>query len=127
MVNKKLLFKELEEQTTEMRPIRYNKDLFIELFKEYNYFGMTEYSYCCYGLEKHCWVEVIEEGVWGLTLDKVKKDIESSVCRAKKYLYNGKRYGSNRLWIGEEDGIIHVYIYLRDILEEDYWIWFTKR
>lgn len=127
MVNKKLLFKELEEQSTEMRAIRYNKDLFIELFKEYNYFGMTEHFYCCYGLEHNCWVEVIEEGVWGLTLDSVKRNIFTSIHCIKKYLYNGRKYGTRRLWIGEENGVVYVYIYLRDILKEDYWIWFTKR
>lgn len=130
MVNDKLLEKELEwykNKNIDMKPVKYTKDIFKDLFEKYNNYGMTEHSYCCNGLERSCWVEVVEEGNWNLTLNQVKSDILRNIKESKKYLYNGKKYGRNRLYIGEKDGVCYVYIYLRDKLWTDYSIWFDKR
>lgn len=129
MVNDKLLEKELEwykNKNIDMKPVKYTKDIFKDLFEKYNNYVMTEYSYCCYGLETCCWVEVVEEGCWDLTLEQVKSNILRNIKECKKYLYNGKKYGNNRLYIGEKDGACYVYIYLRDKLWTDYSIWFNK-
>lgn len=129
MVRKDLLEKELEwykNRNIEIKPVKYNKDIFQKLFEKYDYYGMCEYSFCCYGVEHSCWVEVVEEGNWNLTLDKVKRNILNNIKECKKYLYNGKKYGGNRLHIGEKDGVCYVFIYLRDKLGVDYSIWFEK-
>lgn len=129
MVNDKLLEKELEwykDRDVDMKSVKYTKDIFKDLFKKYNKYGMTEHSYCCYGLERCCWSEVVEEGNWDLTLEQVKSDILRNIKESKKYLYNGKKYGRNRLYIGGKDGVCYVYIYLRDKLWTDYSIWFNK-
>ena len=129
MVNKRLLNEELKgyyDENIKMTPIKYNKDLFKTIFNKYNEFAMTESWYCCYGLERCCWKELIEDGNWDLTLEKVKHNILRSIKQCKKYLYNGRKYGKDRLYIGEKDGCLYVYIYLRDVLKVDYHIWFTK-
>lgn len=129
MVNDKLLEKELEwykNKNIDMKPVKYTKDIFKDLFEKYNNYVMTEYSYCCYGLETCCWAEVVEEGNWDLTLEQIKSDILINIKECKKYLYNGKKYGNNRLYIGEKGGACYVYIYLRDKLWTDYSIWFNK-
>lgn len=129
MVNKKLLNKSLErykEKNIDMKPVKYTKEIFQDLFNKYNNYGMYEYLYCCNGLEQHCWVEVIEEGNWGLTLEEVKKDILRNIKECKKYLYNIKRYGKDRLYVGKKDGVYYIYIYLRDKMNADYSIWFKK-
>lgn len=129
MVNKKLLNEELKcyyDENIQMTPIKYNKNLFEKIFNEYNEFGMIESSFCCHGLERCCWKEVVENGNWNLTLENVKHNILKNIKECKKYLYNGRKYGKNRLYIGEKEGCIYVYIYLRDILKVDYDIWFTK-
>lgn len=129
MVNERLLKQKLARynySNIKMNTVKYNKDLFKNIFDEYNDFGMTESSFCCYGLEHCCWQEVVEDGVWDLTLDDVKYDILKNIKRCKKYLYNGKKYGSNRLYIGEKEGSLYVYIYSRDVLGVDYSMWFAK-
>lgn len=129
MVNDNLLEEELwwyKNKNVDMKPVKYTKDIFKGLFEKYNNYGMCERSYCCYGLERCCWVEVVEEGNWNLTLEQVKSNILRNIKECKKYLYNGKKYGSNRLYIGEKDGVCYVYIYLRDKLLTDYSIWFDK-
>lgn len=129
MVNQRLLDNELEfykKQKISMKTIKYTKDLFPKLFEKYNYYGMTEDSYCCRGLEHCCWQELVEEGVWDYTLEEVKSNILRNIKNAKKYLYNGRKYGGNRLYICDNKDGCYVYIYLRDIIKEDYQIWFSK-
>lgn len=129
MVNVRLLEKALEEYKKDgidMQPIKYTKELFKNLFDNNKDYGMFEYLYCCYGLEQSCWVEVVEEGNWDLTLEQVKIDILKNIKKNRKYLYNEKKYGKNRLYIGEKDSLCYVYIYLRDQISVDYLIWFFK-
>lgn len=129
MVRKDLLEKHLKDlgyKEGDIKPVKYSKGMFDRLFSKFNDFRMEEESYCCNGLECHCWVEVVEEGVWDFTLEGVKESILRNVKYAKKYLYNGRKYGGNRLWVYETDSECYVFIYLRDILYEDYNIWFSK-
>lgn len=129
MVRKDLLEKHLKDlgyKEGDIKPVKYSKGMFDRLFSKFNTFKMEEESYCCNGLERHCWVEVVEEGVWDLTLEEVKKSILRNVKNVKKYLYNGRKYGGNRLWVYETDTECYVFIYLRDILYEDYNIWFSN-
>lgn len=130
MVNNRLLEKELKwykDMGIDMKPVKYKKDIFKYLFDKYNDYGMCEHSYCCYGLEHSCWTEVVEEGNFGLTLGSVKLNILRNIKESKKYLYNGRKYGSNRLYIGYKDGTFYMYIYLRDKLWTDYSIWFNNK
>lgn len=129
MVSKRLLEDTLDcfkNDGLQIKSVKYTKDLFPTLFEKFNNFSMEEESYCCYGLERHCWVEVVEKGVWGLTLEEVKRNILNNIKRSKKYLYNGKKYGGNRLHIYETEYDCYVFIYLRDILGVDYNIWFNN-
>ena len=129
MVNKRLLNEELKwyyDENIEMTSIKYNKDLFQTIFDEYNEFGITERLFCCYGLERCCWHDEIEGRDGTLTLECIKHIILRNIKECKKYLYNGRKYGNDRLYIGEKDGCLYVYIYLRDVLKVDYHIWFTK-
>ncbi|MBP3905821.1 MAG: hypothetical protein J6D12_01760 [Peptostreptococcaceae bacterium] len=129
MVNQKLLEKELEGLTynkEDFNCIKYTKDFFKNLFKKYNGFKMEKEFYCCHGLKYHCWVDVIEEGIFDYSLEQVKKEILSEEKQFKKYLYNGRKYGGNRLYVYEKDEECFVFIYLRDILKVDYNIWFDK-
>lgn len=130
MVKKDLLEKELQwyrdDKNIQLKPIKYDKNLLVNLFNKFNEYGMCEHSFCCYGLEKECWVELVEEGNWGLTLEKVKRNITRNIKRSRKYLYNAKKYGGNRLHIYETDEVCYLYIYLRDVKKEDYSIWFGK-
>lgn len=130
MVNNRLLKKELERydvrDSSKLKPVKYNKDLFNRLFEKYDDFGMVENSYCCYGLETCCWQEIVEWGVWDLELKDVKELILRDIKHAKKYLYNGRKYGHNRLHMYEDNEKCHIYIYLRDITGCDYSIWFEN-
>lgn len=130
MVNNKLIEKELKwykDRDIDMKPIKYTKNIFKNIFNKYNDYGMCEHSYCCHGLEHSCWAEVVEEGNWDLTLEEVKRNILINIKECKKYLYNGRKYGRNRLYIGEKDGVVYVYIYLRDKVWTDYSIWFDNK
>lgn len=109
-----------------IKSVKYSKDIFPRLFDKFSNFRMEEESYCCNGLERHCWVEIVEEGVWDLTLEQVKRDILRNIKYSKKYLYNGRKYGCNRLWMYETETECYVFIYLRDVLGEDYNIWFNN-
>lgn len=129
MINKRLLKKELDWYKTRnigMKPIRYNKNLFPELFKKFNNYGMSEHFYCCHGLERSCWTEVIEEDIWSYTLAEVKIEILRNIKETRKYLYNNKNSGGNRIYIGEREGVVCVFIYLRDVIATDYSLWFEK-
>lgn len=129
MLTNKLLKTELENYTKngiDMKPILYTKNVFTHLFERYIDYGMCEHYYCCYGLSHSCWVEVVEEDVWDLTLEEVKRNILRNIKIAKRYLYNNTKYGGNRLYVGKKDGVIYVYIYLRDKLGVDYSIWFDE-
>ncbi|MGL4450711.1 MAG: hypothetical protein ACRCTZ_05930 [Sarcina sp.] len=129
MVNKRLLDEIIDDYNSEgvkLKSIKYNKDLFKDIFNEYTEYGMAEKFYCCHGLEHSCWTEVVEKGNWGLTMDDVKVNILSNIKRCRKYLYNGRRYGKDRLYICEIDNELFVYIYLRDLIGVDYHIGFSK-
>lgn len=125
MVNNRLISKELKwykDRNIDMKWVKYNKDIFPNLFNKYNNYGMCENYYCCHGLEHSCWVEVVEEGNWNLTLEKIKRNILRNIKEDKKYLYKDKR-----VYIGEKDDVCYVYIYLRDKSGVDYSIWFDKK
>lgn len=129
MVNKRLLEKELNRinlDRGQFKSIKYIKDLLPSLFKKYNNFAMEEEYYCCHGVEQSCWVEIIEEGVWGYSLDTVKRKIYSAVKEARKYLYKARKYGGNRIWVHESNEGVFVFIYLRDVMGVDYNIWFNN-
>jgi hypothetical protein len=86
---------------------------------------MTENSFCCRGLDDCCWQEIIADGIWDFTLKDVEVHIKSILKHIKKYLYNQNKYDKRFYKFENEDGCI-IYIYLRDILEVDYVIWFAN-
>lgn len=99
MASNRLLKAELEDYSNngiDMKAINYTKNVFIDLFDKYNDYGMCEHSYCCHGLEHSCWVEVVEEGNWNLTLEKVKRNILTNIKESTKYLYNTKKYSTEK-------------------------------
>ena len=132
MVNKKLLDKQLSSfsyNREDIKKINYNKsieNMIINLFDEYNDYIMEKQYYCCNGLTRYCWIEIIEEGNWNMTLEQVKIDISYAVKKSRKYLYNSKRYGTNRVHMYKDNDECYIFIYLRDIIGVDYNIWFEK-
>ncbi|MGL5567689.1 MAG: hypothetical protein ACRDB9_00455 [Cetobacterium sp.] len=128
MVDRNLLYKSLEkiDRKSDINSTKYNKDIFIDLFNKYNSFKMEEEYYCRENLNKRCWIEIIEDGTWNLTLQEVKSKILKNIKYCRKYLYNSKKYGSNRFHIYENDNECYVFIYLRDIIGVDYNIWFEN-
>lgn len=130
MTNNDLLGKELRKYKHEYRlplkPLLFKKSVFPRLFKKFKFFGMTVKSYCCDGLENCCWQEVVEEGVWNLPLQQVKDNIMRNLKHSKKYLYNYNK-NNKRLYKYEDNTYCLIYIYLRDILEVDYAIWFANK
>lgn len=123
--NNQLLQKELNRYKKNLTFTKYNKDLFPNLFKKFKYYGMVEDSYCCYGKEFCCWQEVVEEGVWDATLGMVKRNILDNIHYIQKYLYNPRKYGK-RLYMYEDKNCCEIYIYTRDLIKEDFAIWFNK-
>ena len=132
-VNKKILDKKLKEyleRGIEFQPIKYTKDIPINLLSNYNNCGMTESYYCCEGINHLCWQELYEEGIWDKEIEDVKDDIRNTFKNIRKYLYNKRKYSPNRLdrmYIArDKDGACCIYIYLRDVTEIDYFIWFSN-
>lgn len=125
MNSQKLLQKELyqylELYKTPLSLIKYNKHTIPKLFYKYKYYGMTEHSFCCYGLEQSCWCEVVEEGVWDLTYENVKNNIQSRIKDVKKYLYKEPRF-----YMCEDNSGCNIYIYVRDVYGMDLHIWFSN-
>ena len=130
MVNQKLLEKELDGlnyyNKEDFKSVKYTKDFLRRFFKKYNNFKMEKEFYCCHGLKYYCWVDVVEDGVFDYSLGEVKREILKEEKVFRKYLYNGRKYGGNRLHVYENDKECFVFIYLRDILKLDYNIWFDN-
>lgn len=113
--------KEYEEKEINFQYQPFSQKFLRELFETHQTFGMSEKSYCCYGMERHCWVEVIEEDVWDLTLEEVKKVILHRILKSRKYLYDEKRF-----YVFQTNDACYLYIFLRDKVGEDYFVWFKK-
>lgn len=127
-LKQKYIDKELSHKIFEnvnFKPIRFSKKVFDQLFEQYKEYGMGEYYYCCFGIEQSCWTEVIEEGVWELTLPDVKQYITRRIHECKKYLYNMYKYGNRYYYYhdGVKD-IVHIYIFGRDVVGCDCYITF---
>lgn len=122
MKNRQLLQQELEGYAAkgiEFKPVKFSQQLINGLFETYERFGMVEHSYCCYGLERSCWSEIIEEGIWDLTLEQVKENISSKFKYVKSHLY-----GSQRFYLYRTETHCFIYLYLRDKVGEDCFLWF---
>lgn len=128
MVREKLLESELNtyiKQGMCLKPKKFNKDEFFNLFKKYKYYGMTENSYCCYGEERCCWQEPTEEGVWDLTLKEVKSIILDTIKDIKHEVRCRK--DGDRFYIYKNKDCCFIYIYARDTIHKtDYRIWFSN-
>lgn len=126
MKNKRLLNKNIKglDYRLEYKQIKYNKDIFNSLFEKYKFSRMEEEFYYCYGLESIFWLEIGEEGICDMKQQRVNENILRNIKNCRKYLYNGRKYGSNRLHIREDEEGCYVFIYLRDVLGVDYNIWF---
>lgn len=124
--NKRLLERELMEYKKrdglDFKPTQFVRFLVPDLFKKYNNYGAEQISYCCNGIENLCWLEFIEEGNFGMDLDRVKTVILSYISHGKKYLYK-----KDRFFTCEKDGKFFIYAYLRDKIEYDYLIWFDNQ
>lgn len=128
MVNKDLLEEELntlKERGVILKPKKFNKDEFYNLFKKYKYYGMTENSYCCYGQKRCCWQDLIEEGVSNLTLEDVKWDILSTINNIKHEIRCRK--DGERFYIYKDKENCIIYIYARDTIHQmDFNIWLSN-
>ena len=93
-----------------------------ELLKMYKHSVMCEWSYCCYGLYQNCWQEPFEEGIWGITQNRVEEIIFNTVCKLSKHC---KR--DNRVGLYLEDNAVHMVIVARDLpgFRADYLFTFT--
>ena len=102
MINKKLLNEELDDykirMKVELKPVKYNRNLIFNLFRKYTNYSMTENSYDCYGEEKCCWQELIEEGNWNLTLESVRTSILGTFKEIRHCLRSRRKLG-NRLYM----------------------------
>lgn len=130
MIRMDLLGKELEvykKQGKELLPQKYQSDKVFNLFRKYKHFGMIEYSYCCYGEERNCWMEIVEEGVWFLTLKQVRRNIIDTLKSLKDILRGRKKHG-NRYYVYQDKHCCYIYIYARDLknVQADYLVWFSS-
>ena len=129
MINKELLQKELswyeDVRNAKLISKPFSLKLIDKLFDKFHKFGMTEEYYCCMGQSQHCWMELVEEGNWDMSLDDVKGQILSNMIRIRKYLYNTSKYGK-RFFIHETLNRCYIFIYTRDKVRVDYSIWFSK-
>lgn len=80
-----------------------------------------EWSYCCYGLERCCWQEPIECGVWGMSQNGVDDWTRYTIRDTAKICRK-----DNRILYSETDDYIHVVIIARDMFAQDYLITFSK-
>lgn len=103
------------------KPVPFSKSFVRELIETHSEYGLAEYHYCCYGMEQSCWTELIEDGVWGLTLDDVKREILNLANKSSSYLYGNKRF-----YLSEGEECLYLYVFLRDKLGKDFLIWFDK-
>jgi len=129
IVRKDLLEKELEfykKTRIELKPVKFNKNKFYNLAKKYKYSSMTENSYCCYGEEKLCWQELIEEGNWDLTQIRIT-DIIKTTLKEIKHIARDRSQG-NRCYMYKSKDECLLFIYARDTeIETDYHIWFSNK
>lgn len=122
MKKRQLLKQELVDYSKRgihFQPVKFSQQLIKELLETYEQFGMAEYSYCCHGLERSCWTELVEEGVWDLTLEQVRKAIVDKFKCRKTHLY-----GSQRFYLYRTETHCFIYLYLRDKVGEDCFLWF---
>ena len=131
MVNEKLLKEKLDfisdGRSNEFQTIKFTKDIIPKLLEEFDNYNMAEYYYCCHGLTKCCWTGIYAEGICGYTKNDIKDSILDNITWIKKYLYNGKKYGGNRLHIYKNNNEVCIYIYLRDIIKMDIAICFYNK
>lgn len=122
--NKNLLNKTIENYVdVEISNLKYNKN-FLDLFLNYyKYYGFNEFLYCCHGLEHSCWTEIVQNGVWNYTFEKIIIQMKHILQKNKKYLYNDKE--RIVLLKGKNDSK-YIYFYLRDKIKKDYIFWFTN-
>ena len=99
-----------------------SKKALYELLKQNKHSSMCEWSYCCYGLYQNCWQDPIEEGCWGMAQERVNKCIKYTIDETAKVC----RRDSRILYCEDEFGI-HIVIIARDIMKDDYLIWFTDK
>lgn len=110
----------------ELKPVKFNKNKFHNLAKKYKYSSMTENSYCCYGEEKLCWQELIEEGNWDLTQIRVT-DIIKSIFKNIKHIARDRSQG-DRCYMYKSKDECYIFIYARDTeLQTDYNISFSNK
>lgn len=98
-----------------------SKNKLHNLLKEYKHSNMCEWSFCCYGLEQCCWQELVEEGNWGLTQERVDECIKYAIDLTAKACRR-----DNRILYYERDNAIDVFIITRDIYSTDFLITFTN-
>lgn len=103
---------------------KFSKKLLLDLLKENKHSSMCEWSYCCYGLYKNCWVDPYEEGVWNLTQKDVDKILHDTICELSKTCKRG-----NRLGVYKDKDVTHVVVIARDLARhcEDYLFTFTNK
>lgn len=98
-----------------------SKKALYKLLEENKHSMMAEWSYCCNGLYKCCWQELIEKGNWGLTQKAVDEDIKRAIDKTAKICRK-----DSRILYCEEENAIQVIIIARDIMSMDYLITFTN-
>lgn len=96
------------------------KELY-KLLETHKHSSMCELDYCCYGLYKNCWQELIGDGIWDLTQERADKIIKDTIDETAKACRKDSRILHCKL-----DNRIDVIIVMRDICKRDYLITFTN-
>lgn len=127
-MNKDFLQTELDsfkKHGIDLKQKDYNRKMINDILKEHKYCAMVESSFCCYGEEKSCWQELYFDGNWNYTYKKIKKMIKKTFDEFEEYLLNKEDFG-DRFFIYETENYIIAYVYLRDVLQLDYTMFFCK-
>lgn len=115
-----------ERYGVELKPIRYNRNVIFNLFRKYKNWGSTVCSYCCYGEEQCCWYDPFEEGIWDLSLQRVREIILAHF-KGTKHITRSIRKYKHRMYIYQDKDRCYIYIYCRDLFHADYHIWFNNK
>jgi hypothetical protein len=127
MVKAKILNQQLDDYSKRgnMQNISYSAKYINQLFEQNQYFGMSQWHYCCEGEKHPCWCDLVEEGIFNLTTEEVKQIILANFKCCSEYLYNTSKY-NKRFYVFKNEDLTFVYIYMRDILKRDYHMYFSN-
>ena len=121
-----LIKKEFENETIQMKPFKFTKEILYKLLKQYTNCRITEKWYDSReGKEFNNWIDEYDKGVWYMTNMAVRKMCNDVLELLNKYQYDEYK-NDTRIYIGKDNKVTQIYFYGRDIEDElcDYWFEF---